>query len=196
MKNITQTRKFPASSLFEAEVPKKVQEAQNAFHEWTSEEKRDEIEIKEKRAEIIKLLPQKLKDELTKMNVELPMDKVDLNVKLGGFLFDLYCVACPPPKAPLAIHIFQKKAMDFATELDKDEILHIPEVMDAAKQVLNDDLKWQSANISAWIDLPEKDGQPQKYFMVINNEGARLFNNVINAAVVAICDKEDDSKKA
>ena len=94
MQNTHQIVAFPANVLVNQKIPEAVHAKQNEFVEWDQKGKHLKKEINAKRAEIIKLIPPKLKAELKSFNVELPMDKVDVNMKLGSLFYDLYYKNC------------------------------------------------------------------------------------------------------
>jgi len=196
VKNIKQTCKFPAFVLLTSELPDKAKKVQTEYVKWESAEKRTKAEIKVKRAEYLKALPPKIRTELKNFNVELPIDNVEVKLSLGSFLYDLYCINTPPPKAPLALHVYQRKAMEYATILDNDEFGVPSDVMLAARQILSDDTKWEQSNFSVWIDLPpeKKGGEPRKNYITLKEIGVRCFTDVINAAVAAVYDEEQKEK--
>jgi hypothetical protein len=181
MENVTQTVIFPMSSLL-GELPADVAELMSKLSSAKQEE-RAGLE-----AEIVTRLPENLAQACQSYGAKSPADKIKVNLKLGNVLFDLYLLSNPEPKSPLAALVWQKRSMEIAESLDRED-LQVPEsAAPSIRRALMDDAVWSRANLSAWVELPaDEEGQaPKRRYFQINSAGAAFFNKVLAAAATTM----------
>jgi len=196
MKNTHQVVGFPAQVLVKTPVPKEVQELQlNLVKSIQSDSPPTEADEKKKRLEIAEKLPENLKSELDQFGVLLPMDKVQVHMKLGTFFFDLFLSYNPAPLAPLAKFSYQKKCQDLAAILDADEFELPAEVAVAANAILGDDAAWGRFQAVVWVEAEAEEGKEAvKKYLELNKDGINFFQHVINSAIQSLSEVDNEEQ--
>ena len=180
VKNISETVKVPASFLVDgfqglsAEAKEKV--ILISQKQALSEAENKELDASEI-AEVVALLPDKMKADLAHIGAMLPSDQVALTMRLGDFLYHVYAFNVKPTAAPLAAKRHEKRIMELAEILDKDEIDVPKEVLDVTEAVLSDDKKWQATQFGALLTV---DGSNK--YIGLSAFGASIFKKVLDAA--------------
>ena len=101
LQNTHQSIQFDAGLIITTNTPDNIRaELYSAYANL----KDDELE--QKLQGIAAILPDSIKQELSRLGARLPTDKVNLTISLSSFLFDLYTNGMIVPEAPL-----KKKAL-------------------------------------------------------------------------------------
>jgi hypothetical protein len=208
MKNVTQTINFPVLSIVPTPLPEtlndlmtnarvalaKVQAAsapKSVPAESTPEETAAlaalQAEADAQVAALLAQLPEQNKKELEHFGAKSVFETVAVSIKLGTLLFDLYSMLTAKPEAPLGQLIWQKRNMELAEAVDKDEFELPSWSVNAIRRALLDDETWKKANISAYVSLPaEGDAEPLKRFFTMKSMGAQFYGEVMQAAAEAL----------
>lgn len=139
-----------------------------------------EAKLEEYKANLVKETPEWVTEECAKFGVESPSDVVTLHVDLGSVLYDLCSLAVPVPAAPLAQALRQKKLMDYASELSKDEFTIIEEYHGLVEAMLMDDEAWGKCSFAAWAET-----EKGKSSLVMGSNGLLNFRKVTAALLAA-----------
>lgn len=159
----------------------------------------DKKKLKAKQAEfrgrMIKSTPEWLKKECERFGVEYPSDEVELNVRLGNVIFDLYKQSVVMPQAPLAQALFRKRFLEYAEVLDMEEFELPTEVSRDAQKILMDDKLWENCTISTWANVAsEGDEEPKKVFMTMKTGGIMQYQKILSGLLAAFM--PEDVKKS
>ena len=220
MKNVTQTINFPVLSIVPTSLPEtlndlvaaartslaRVQVAMNALSKDGPVPEEDMTKLKELQdtaeaqvAALVAQIPEANKKELANFGCVQPFETVGVTIKLGTLLFDLYALLTPQPTAPLHQLIWQKRNMELAETVDKDEFELPSWAVTPVRKALLDDETWKNANISAisaWVALKaDGDAEPLKRFFTMKSVGAQFYAEIMQAAAEALyTDELKDAK--
>jgi len=178
--NIRQTIRFNALQAMSRDL---TPEQKKIVNEITTKGDEDGPENRENA--LLALLDEKQKEELKTLGVESPLDKVDVHLRLGNLLFDMYQHNVKFPSAPMAKRVEENRRNQFVEILNADEFEVPEEVVNAARDVMSDDSKWAGVRVHAWIDTDEKD---TKIFLPMSGKGLGFYKDIINAALDLIDD--------
>lgn len=180
LNNTQQSIQFDAGMVISTAIPESIR---SELYSAYSNLKDDELE--QKLQGISAILPDSIKQELSRFGARLPTDKINLNLSLSSFLFDLYTNGVVAPEAPLKKKALEKRVQDLAIHMDKPEFEVPVEFLQPMLDVFGDDEKTKKMIVTAWIDMPEG-SDPKQVFTQINWFGAKMFRNVLNAAEDAL----------
>lgn len=189
MKNIEQTVVIPAWHILRNQAPKEIMEE---IQEIISSSYESEESFLKAKNDFFNKLPKETQKELAGYGILLPTDNLEIRIKLGSFLFDMFCCSEKSPTAPLAKLVYQKRLMELADFLQKDEI-SIPEyAIGPIKQTMLNEKDWNAAAIVASVVVHSKDNEGDTVYKDISltSIGAGLFNDIINAAANLMMDME------
>lgn len=208
MQNITQTVKFPVSSIILSPVTDdlrvlmmKAREAKQAYDAMPSETPADvttpgplkdlwDAYVKA-RGELDAATSDKLKTELEHFGATALSDDVNVNMQLGTAMFDIYSRLTPEPQAPLAKLIWRKKSMELAEVFDANEFTIPDYAMGAIRRALLDESVWSSLSLSAWVDLvPGDGGAIRRQYFSVSPKGVRYFHKILEAAAEMVYTEE------
>ena len=180
-KNITESIKVPASFLVSgfSDLDKEAQE-QIVF--MSKEQSRRRAENRDLNAEEIKgltdLLPDKMKAELATIGAVLPYDQIELSMRLGDFLYHIFAAHSKPSQAPLALKRHEKRLMELAETLDKEEIDVPRDVVELVGSVMGDEEKWSVTQFGVLLTV-----EGEKKYLGVTSVGASIFRKVVDAAM-------------
>jgi hypothetical protein len=212
MKNVTQSIVFPVSSIIPSPIPEDLRDLFNrartaslladqvkaandaAMKDATLTDAQVENETKTRNDakaladELTAKTSEKMTKELSHFGCKGLLETVTVSMKLGTWLFDLYCLSTPRPEAPLHQHIWNKRNMELADTVDKDEFELPAWSVPAIRRGLLDDETWKNANLSAWVEVAsDKEGEaPLKRFFTMRSMGAQFFGKIMEAAAEAL----------
>lgn len=188
--NTTETVKVPASFLvsgfqgLSTEIQAKVIELAREQSKAKAENRELEASVVE---EVAGLLPENMRKELAAVGATLPSDQIDLTMRLGDFLYHTYAFNTKPSQAPLALKRHEKRLMELAEALDKEEIEVPSDVLKTAEEVMADETKWDATQFGAILTV---DGNSK--YLGLSALGASIFRKVVDSAVSLFEVKKDD----
>lgn len=196
--NITESVRFPAYSLLKSEINAELKslvfkvrsqrqtvEALKTSGAETAEHEKNLASFAE---ELSQGTPESFHKEMEFYGIGSLADDIDVKMKLGSLLFDLYIHMSPEPASPLGKLVWKKKLMELAEMLDKPEGV-VPEwACEPVTRALSDDSIWSKTQLTAWVEVPGPEGatEPLKRFFPINPNGAAFFQKVLTAAAEAL----------
>lgn len=142
-------------------------------------------------AEVKKHVTDKMRKELSFFGAETPDVDVDVHMKLGAVLLDLYLRMNPEPTPPLSKLVWKKRNMELAECLEKADVV-VPEwAKPFIQKAMMDDQVWSHSNLSVWVNV-KVDGveTPMMRFFGIKAEGSKHFTKVMEAAAEAVYSPE------
>gem|GEM_PF-7114678 len=180
IKNISETIRVPASFLVDGfnELSNEVKEKVILMSKEQMLAKSENRGIDESDIdEVFNLLPEKMRQDLSNIGAKLPSDLVALTMRLGDFIYHVYAINNKPSQAPLAIKRYEKKLMELADALDRDEFDISSDVLAVIESVIGDEKKWESTQFGASLVVDNSN----KY-IGLSAIGASFFKKIVDAA--------------
>lgn len=142
-------------------------------------------------AEVKKHVTDKMRKELSFFGAETPDVDVDVHMKLGAVLLDLYLRMNPEPTPPLSKLVWKKRNMELAECLEKADVV-VPEwAKPFIQKAMMDDQVWSHSNLSVWVNVKVNGVEtPMMRFFGIKAEGSKHFTKVMEAAAEAVYSPE------
>ena len=118
---------------------------------------------------------------LTFVGARLPTDVIELSMRLGDFVYHVWTSNTKPTQAPLAIKRHEKRTMELADTLDKNDIEVPEDIKNVLLGVLEDEDKWKVTQFGAFVTV---DGQNR--YLGLTSVGASCFTKILNAAIMIV----------
>ena len=183
MQNVTQTVRFPVSSIIPTKLPDDIQalliktrQAKRAIEGLSS--------IVAAEAELNELAGPKIQKDIATFGASSLADDINLSMQLGTVLFDIYTRMTPEPQAPLAKLVWRKKITELAEVFGAEEFELPQHAIEPIKRALSDESVWQNLSLTVWVELPLKEGETEakRHYFTINTQGVVYFTKVLEAA--------------
>ena len=183
-KNVTDSVKLAAWTVLGKDLP---QETKTLMADYLSFLRVDDQEkAKEGKDKLLQSLPKFAADELSKLQVELPTDIIEVHMSLGNILYDLWAQTSQAPQAPLAMELHKRKMSSYAATLDQDEFEIPDEIQKSSRSILEDDDKWGRVSGTAWVYVKNQEGSDtMKQYLTVGSKGISIFPKIINGLVSA-----------
>lgn len=125
-------------------------------------------------------VPEEHKAFMKHMWVDYPHEVLELRLKLGHVLFELYEKGTPKPDAPILLRSYNKRMQELADVLNSDEFEIPDDVKSAALDIMSDNDKWKSFGASAYVQKIHEDDKKEVRSISINHKGVEFFDKVLN----------------
>jgi hypothetical protein len=176
--DFTDTIKFTAASLIPSAALTK--ETRDALKDYANAKAEDKEAAQ---AKLSATLGDPAKAALASVGATLPTDVVQVKLDFGAFLFDLYIAGSVQPQAPLAVAAHQRRLQEIAARLEKDSFELKPEELAVIKKVLESDPIWTKLQFSAYVEVKNDKGEPDRRVITLTTEGIRFYNKTMTAAL-------------
>jgi len=184
IKNVTDSVKLAAWTILGKDLPAETKALMTDYLGFLRADNQDKA--KESKDKLLQSLPKFATEELSKLQVELPTDIIEVHMSLGNILYDLWAQTSQTPQAPLALELHKRKMSNYAATLDKEEFELPLEVQKSAQAILEVDDKWDKVSGTAWVYVKKEDStEPLKQYLTIGSRGISIFPKIINGLVSA-----------
>jgi hypothetical protein len=190
MQNITQTVLFPVSSIIATPIPDdlkelliKIRQARMADPDGVSQGLISELRTK---------TPEKIQSEVSAYGAVGLESDVEVVMRLGTALFDVYMRMTPEPAAPLGKLIWRKKNMELAEIFDRPEFDLPSWAASSVTRALMDETIWNNLSLSVWVEVgPAAAGEePLRKYFTVSAKGSSYFGKILEAAANLVYSEE------
>ena len=123
-------------------------------------------------------LPPEMQKALAFIGAQLPVDIIELNMRLGDMIFHVWSFYAKPAQAPLAIKRHEKRAMELAEIFDKESFGDLPEdVKTVLVKVMESQDLWEKTQFGAYVIV---NGETR--YLGLTAMGASCFTKTVSAA--------------